>query len=178
MDRINPNNVIKAGDIIPFGKYIWRVLHVNDDNALIITENIVELRGYHTNHHINTTWEQCELRQYLNSKFYSMFNDSERTHIMQTSVKNADNEVYGTNGGNDTVDKIFLLSLDEAERYFKDDADRIADYDNEASYWWLRSPGRVKNIAIRVNRKGAIYPLGNFTNYHSVGVRPALLMKL
>ena len=172
------DSIIKTGDIIPFGKYTWRVLQTNADSALIITENIVELRGYHTDHHIDMTWEQCELRQYLNSKIYGMFTDSEQNRIMQTSVKNASNEAYGTDGGNDTVDKIFLLSVEEAEKYFKDDADRVAYYENEASYWWLRSPGRVKNIAVRVNRQGAIYDRGNFTNYHSVGVRPALLVKL
>ena len=32
--------------------------------------------------------------------------------------------MYGTNGGKDTEDWVFLLSIGEAERYFEDDEDR------------------------------------------------------
>jgi len=49
--------MIKDGIII-FGNYKWRVLDIKDDRALIITENIIELRWYH-NDFVHTTWEIC-----------------------------------------------------------------------------------------------------------------------
>jgi len=172
------SNDIKVGDKITFGPYSWRILHINGDSALIISENIIELRGYHTSHKIDITWEECELRHYLNTTFYKLFDCGEQRCIMPMIVKNANNTVYGTKGGNDTADHIFILSEAEAEVFFKDDSDRIAYYNDEAQWWWLRSPGRVQNIAARINRQGVIYVRGNFTNYHSVGVRPVLWLKL
>jgi hypothetical protein len=46
----------KIGDIIPFGEYNWRVLDVQGDKALIITEDVVELRPYHEQY-VEVTWE-------------------------------------------------------------------------------------------------------------------------
>jgi len=166
-----------VGDKIPFGPYLWRVLQTNGDSALIITEDIIKLRGYHTTHTVDMTWEACELRHYLNTTFYHSFNAAEQRRIIPMSVKNADNAIHGTKGGNDTTDHVFLLSEAEAEVFFKDDSDRVAYHDGEAQWWWLRSPGRVQKGAARVNRQGLVYVKANFTNYHAVGVRPVLWLK-
>jgi hypothetical protein len=107
-------NKPKIGALIPFGGYDWRVLDVQGDKALIITEDMVEQRQYHKEY-AEITWETCDLREYLNGEFLSKLDNS---RIVPQTVQNTDNLWYGTNGGNDTKDMIFLLSLEEADRYF------------------------------------------------------------
>ena len=38
---------IKIGSLLSFGSYNWRVLDIQNNTALIITEEIIEQRPYH-----------------------------------------------------------------------------------------------------------------------------------
>ena len=166
---------VKAGDIIPFGKYNWRVLGVNADSVLVITENIVEKKEYH-NEKVAITWAKCSLHKYLNHEFYNTFTDDEKKLILTANVKNFSNPRYGTTGGSDTKDKIFLLSIDEAECLFKSDNDRVAKYRGGAWWWWLRSPGYNSYSAVGVSGGVCLNLRGDTTFRESGGVRPALLL--
>ncbi|MBP5781130.1 MAG: hypothetical protein J6X34_07845 [Clostridia bacterium] len=65
--------------------------------------------------HTSATWENCSLRAWLNDEFINTaFSDTEKAWISLTSLANPDNPEEGTSGGNDTADKVFILSLDEA----------------------------------------------------------------
>ena len=65
------------------------------------------------------TWEDCALRAWLNDDFLNAaFTEAEQEHIAVTNVVNEDNPIFGTPGGNDTSDKIWLLSLGDIEKYF------------------------------------------------------------
>lgn len=65
------------------------------------------------------TWENSELRQYLNGRFLrTAFTGDEQERILVSELQNSDNPIYGTDGGNTTYDMIFVLSLEEAENYF------------------------------------------------------------
>lgn len=86
---------------------------------LIITEKVIERRVYH-NQECEFTWETCDIRKYLNGDFYISFDAAERERIIEVINENSNNPWYGTNGGNPTSDKIFLLSIDEAVKYFGD----------------------------------------------------------
>ncbi len=136
-------SLVKKSDIITFGKYDWIVLDITNDMAFIITEDIIEERAYNEEYE-GTTWEDCTLRKYLNGTFYNSFSEEEQLMIAETAVTNPDNSKYGTDGGNDTTDKIFLLSLEEAEEYMTED-ERTA-----SSWWWLRSPGNNQLYAAGV----------------------------
>lgn len=122
---------MKTGDIIPFGKYEWRVLDVQNGKALLLSEKIIEQRAYHDPFASSPplsdeiTWETCTLRGYLNGKFYNSFSEEDKARIIETTIKNPDNLWYGTIGGNDTRDKIFLLSIEEADRYFGNSGDYL-----------------------------------------------------
>ena len=105
-----------------FGGFSWRVLDVQDGKALIITEDIVEWRPYNIDY-TAVTWETCSLRKYLNGEFLKRFTQENQDKIIETKIENPDNLWYGTPGGNSTLDKIFLLSIDEADRYFGDSGD-------------------------------------------------------
>ena len=116
----------KVGEVIEFGEWNWRVLDVKDGRALIITENIIEKRPYNAQYR-EVTWETSSLREYLNGEFLKKFTAEEQERIVETRIQNPDNLWNGTSGGNDTIDKVFLLSLEEVDRYFGNSG----DYDNE-----------------------------------------------
>jgi serine/threonine protein kinase len=111
---------VSIGDIIPFGGHDWRVLDVQGNYTLILTENVIENRRYHNT---VTTWENSEIRRYLNGDFFNNFTQTDRDRIRETYVINNDNPwtfQRGVNvpGGNNTTDRIFLLSIDEVVQYF------------------------------------------------------------
>ena len=177
---------MQAGDKISFGSYEWRVLEVKNNTALIITEYIIEQRAYH-NAYKDITWADCSLRKYLNSEFYDRFSAAEKSRIIPVLNKNPDNQWYGTKGGRDTQDSIFLLSIEETVcRYFgdsssklyspgknqrywferkdKNNSKRIARLESRKEgswWWWLRSPGRVSIKAVYIHGDGNIGIQGN-----------------
>lgn len=137
------------GSKILFGDYVWRVLDVKDNKAFIITEDIIELRPYDKSDKPNT-WEFCSLRHYLNEMFYNSFSEEEKQYIVETTIHNSQIQ-YSQNGssefsvgGNDTTDKIFLLSSDEFENYEEILKDSQAKYGFRKKDWmhewqeWLK----------------------------------------
>ena len=107
--------------------------------------------------------------------------------IALTKVKNADNPKYGTEGGKDTEDHVFLLSLGEAEKYFEDDEDRRAFPTEYAIarnvwvrektgtvWWWLRSPGPNSCYAAGVDPDGSLGDCGHYVDRNWHAARPAL----
>jgi len=186
-----------VGDIIEFGGYEWRVLEVRDGNALILNENIIKRRAYNVDGY-DTTWEYSSLRSYLNGEFYDSFTQAERTRIVETRNANADNQWFGTAGGSETADRIFLLSLEEVVQYFgdsgqlssrpSDNAIAIDDRFNSMrtageraghiSWWWLRSPGHRSGSAANVGSGGTVNVMGFSVGTFSGGVRPAMWINL
>ena len=164
----------KTGDIIQFGSYNWRVLDVQNNKALILTEKIIEERAYN-NEYKDVTWETCTLRKYLNNEFLSKFTGEDQRRIEETRIINRDNLKYGTKGGENTIDKVFILSLEEADKYFGDSGERIAKFGSEACWWWLRSPGNGRSAAY-VRGGGDVLFGGSRVDYGG-GVRPALWLR-
>jgi len=192
---------------LQFGDYMWFVLDVQNDKALLITEDIIEKRSYN-DAWTGVTWETCGLRKYLNGKFLQKFTKEDQRKIVETQISNPDNLWYGTPGGWNTFDKVFLLSLEEVDRYFGNsgdyqnkrrkgyehgkwvttnngwylsnahDGDRAAKFGNEACWWWLRSPGSIGSRAADVAGSGDVYIIGGDVIVASGGVRPALWLNL
>ncbi|MBQ2183657.1 MAG: DUF4214 domain-containing protein [Lachnospiraceae bacterium] len=121
----------KVGDILLYGKYEqdnntsngkenieWQVLSVEEDRILVISKYVLDCKQYNKANG-DITWEKCSLRQWLQNVFYNTaFSRDEKKWIPSVNVENKDNPLYGTKAGKDTTDKIFCLSLDEAEKYF------------------------------------------------------------
>jgi TPR repeat protein len=182
---------------IRFSDYTWRVLDVQGDKALLLTEEIIERRPYNMTF-ADVTWEKCTLRYYLNNEFYQKFNSSEQAVILATKNTNANNPWFANaNGGNNTTDKIFLLSIEQVVRYFGDSGQlknknphseywiddefnkaRVANYRDKACWWWLRSPGLSDLSAAGVGADGRNGVLGLRVDYDEGGVRPALWLNL
>ncbi len=115
----------KKGDIIKFGSYEqdypvngkdpieWVVIDKKKDGLLVMSKYALDCLPYNTEY-VEKTWAECTLREWLNKKFYNAaFNSVEKKMIRTAAVKNEDNSYYGTEGGKDTKDKVFLLSLSE-----------------------------------------------------------------
>jgi hypothetical protein len=114
------------------------------------------------------------LREWLNNEFYNTLTSEQKKTIMKNLVVNSDN--MNTPGGNNTQDKIFLLSIEEAERYFKNNEERIAFYKgNREAWWWLRSPGYGSDSAAIVFVNGNVI---DWNIHHYGSVRPALWVNL
>ena len=122
IDSILMPSTVKTGDVISFGNYQWRVLQVNDNNALIITETTIGKAPY-CDIANNVTWECCSLRKYLNKDFYNKFTETEKSQILETKVTDRNNPWYDVKCSSPTFDYIFLLSYDEVVRYFGDSGD-------------------------------------------------------
>ena len=119
---------VAIGDIMFFGNYEWLVLDVQENQVLIIANNTIGHRRYHHTFGEGVTWEISEIREYLNYIFFYTFSEEDRARILETTVINTNNpwnwlDMHGyvsTPGGNNTTDRIFLLSIDEVLRYFGD----------------------------------------------------------
>jgi hypothetical protein len=120
-----------VGDSVVFGNFggreiTWQVLAVEDGRALVITQDLIDIRLYNEKPG-NIAWESCTLRTWLNADFLNTaFTEDERKAIALTHLENPDNQGYGTDGGADTDDYVFLLSTAEAGVYFSSNDARIA----------------------------------------------------
>ena len=108
----------------------WLVLESDRETALLISRYALDCKPYNTEF-VDTTWEQCTLRGWLNNAFYNRaFSTEEKQYILQSDVSADKNPEYSTNPGNATKDNVFLLSIVEANKYFKsDDARKCAPTD-------------------------------------------------
>ena len=198
----------------------WRVLKVNGNQAFLLSDIALDDQRYHTVSE-SITWETSTIRSWLNGygassnkqgKDYSSknfigsaFSGNEKSAIVNTSVVNDNNINYGTEGGNNTTDKIFLLSesevygdnavthgfvssyntYDEARRCKSSIyAKAMGTYSSTSNaykgncWWWLRSPGNHASIAADVNYYGYVYDFGNNVYGNLDGVRAALNLNL
>ena len=91
----------------------WRVLKKNGNTLFVMADQALDYKLYHEPGG-EITWENCGLREWLNKDFYeTAFNSAEQEAVVTQTVVNADNPYFGTEGGNNTRDKVFLLSLSE-----------------------------------------------------------------
>ena len=198
-ESVNPYATVSIGEVIQFGNIDWLVLEIENDKALIISNNVLMTRMYcNTN---PTNWEKSNIRQFLNDSFYNeTFSDDEKELIIDTNLINPANSYYNTDGGNNTADRVFLLSIDEVLKYFGNSGNvketvfgdvlvmfsiddeyndmRIAyDDDDNASNWWLRSPGNSGEVAVIVSNDGVIFLTGS-PAISGNGVRPAMWINI
>lgn len=172
----NLSNLFAVGKKIHLGNYNWLILKREQDMVLLIADEIIETKKYNEQY-VDVTWENCSLRQYLNDEFLNNFSDLEKGAIAYVMNFNMNNSYlfYDTPGGKATFDKVFLLSIEEAEPYLSSENDILATY-NYNTYWWLRSPGGNQSRAASVNKSTIDY--GGCNVNLNFGVRPALYLKI
>ena len=195
--EIREREVVKIGSIIEFGTYPqnkdgkdntsikWRVLDIKDGKALIISKRALDCQEYNTLYR-HVTWETCSIRKWMNGTFLNKaFSAEEQAKIATTTVSAVKNPKYSTNPGNATKDKVFLLSITEAEKYFTTNESRkcaptayVKSQGAWTSKWWLRSPGNSQDSATYVFYGGSVYYRGRIVSNAHVAVRPALWINL
>lgn len=172
----------------------WLVLDVDGSRALLISKYALEAREFNDERNVYhvVTWANSQLRTWLNDTFYrTAFSAEHQQLILTTEVAAGRNPVSDVDPGRDTKDKVFLLSIDEASRYFDSDSARrcrptascqtvnMEQGEDGSCYWWLRSPGMMDSCPSVVIAHGSIFTNG-FSCGHKpeVAVRPAMWIEL
>ncbi len=195
----------------------WRVLSVEGDDAFLLADKNLDCQKYNETK-TSVTWETSRIRSWLNGygaeankdgKDYrddnflnNAFSEGERSIIKTTSVVNNANPVHGTEGGNDTSDKVYLLSIDEVANvkygfvssrsdnaesrramntaFTKGQGAWTSAYAEDAwnGYWWLRSPGGDSGNASIMFFLGSVLTTGYNVCHRYGAVRPALHLNL
>ncbi|NLX92884.1 MAG: hypothetical protein GXZ02_03300 [Clostridiales bacterium] len=203
-EGITALNKAKVGDKVNLGSYeqdnntengkekiTWLVLAVDGKKALLISEKVLDTKKYN-NEKVDITWENSTVRTWLNKDFTAAaFTKKDLKKVIETTVANPENAKHKTPGGNETKDKIFLLGLEEVEKYFETTESRSAmgtefaeqnglklgKYINNkgTGMWLLRTPGHKANGVCYVNNDGRDYT--TYVDYESCGIRPAMWVK-
>lgn len=184
------------GARIAFGKdgAAWYSIAREGTRSLLVRVNPVAMMPYH-NACEEVTWETSSIRQWLNGEYYdTAFTERQKKAILPVQLNNPDNKIYGTPGGNSTEDRVFLLSLEDLEKYLIVDVDEElkektlywyegdepgywkaveAKWEGRVISWWLRSPGEFENCAALVNYDNCIYEAGTDVDA-TCTVRPAV----
>ena len=169
----------------------WQILDKQDNKLLLVSKCGLVSKQYNEQaHNQPVQWADCTLRKWLNEEFIKdAFNSPIRRKIIDTTIKGTTNSQYGTKTGVDTVDKIFLLSADEVEKYFPWEEQRISMaslqviFNSNVSdtygrgYWWLRTAGEHEGRAAYVRSLGAIMYDGHNV-YRTRSVRPAMWIEV
>ena len=217
-----------VGDYITFGKYEqdndktngkenieWLVLEKEGNKIFVISKYILDVEAYSSSAYAvqalqddpdytsNISWESSSIRIWLNETFLSeSFNETEQS-IIQTTKVTADSGHNNNNAqGNDTEDKIFFLSLSDANKYFESDEARICattNYvigqrdsgrygyekavsdDSSACSWWLRTSDSESDSWVSQYGFAMVGITGKISSnwfYGTAGVRPALWIDL
>ena len=202
---------VSIGDTLTMGYYgydeiEWIVLDYDPatNQALLISRYCLDAIPYHAGSSYGS-WENSTLRRWLNQAFISTaFTQEERDMIVTTHLSNPDNPDFGVDGGNDTNDRIFILSYEEAVYYFptiKSRRGQPTDYcleqgcydpvkyaeeigkecDPESvgyTWWWLRTPGIDAEHACNVLEGGTASSYGGYQTSSQGTIRPAMWIQL
>ena len=194
-------NGVTTWDCIYFGNYYqsnsstkepikWRVLSVDGNDAFLLADQNLDAKPYNEED-TDVTWATCTLRTWLNGTFLNTaFTSAEQTAIKNTTVVNEDNPYYGTEGGVNTIDKVYLLSIAEASNTaygfngeFRTESEtreaKSTAYAKWQGPWWLRSPGGSSEGASAVNFGTGYGPNAGYCVFVAYGlVRPVLHLNL
>lgn len=167
----------------------WKVLDDQGNRALLLAQDCLDSLPWH-NSHVGVTWDNSDIRTWLNGEFLqTAFTAEEREMILLSDLDNGDDLGYGTPVGENTQDKVFLLSGAELEEYLPTDGQRTARptayaishgaYTNGSGdcAWWLRSPGVTPTSPAYLASGGSIGNRAHEVDETIIGVRPAVWVK-
>lgn len=183
---------IQVGDYITFGVYEqdnnlengkepleWRVLQIEGDEMLVITEYGLDCVPYSTAGGY-ARWRTATLRTWLSSDFYNAaFTDDEKQAIITKEITNWREKP--------TTDPVILLDTDQAKRLFSSHEDRqciptayavaqgaylsvkykkaVGDDAPANCHWWLRTHSWESNFkGAYVAASGGVMTCGGHTD--------------
>jgi len=192
---------VQTGGYVTFGSYEqdndlsngkedieWLVLAREDNKALLISRYALDVQPY-SQHITEVPWENSFIRKWLNDTFLNeAFSLEEQDSIIMSTVTADENPLHKLSQGNDTEDKVFLLSAAEAYEYFETDSERICemtDYCYAQSPhlerlcgWWLRSLNAEHVAAVIDPFKGNVQIGGDYVTTISPDIRPSIWIDL
>ena len=190
-DRNEKDNTIR---MIKFGEYMiptdskpsdikiwtdceWFVIKTEEEKALLLAKDCIDWEFFCGDNRlfepaVPCSWEKSYLRNYLNGELYDrMFTEEEKKAILPI---------------NDYSDKMFILSVDELDRYFPymnlrradmffggEVDDRVKVW-KEPAIWWTNTVGEEPNQIAVVLENGSIDHEGFYNDADEVGIRPAM----
>lgn len=174
--------------IFEYAPIQWRVLSVANDGIYIMSEKVLDRKQYNSSS-TSITWADCTLRTWLNGYFYNLaFSSSEKQAIQTTRLINENNSNYGTTGGIDTYDRVWIPSCSDVTNNasgFSSDIFNSAreakttDYSSSSPYyWWLRTPGDRHTAACFVWDIDGELNTGGRDVCGTLHVRPAMKLDL
>lgn len=207
MGNINFEN-LKIDEHVKFGKYWqgesesegktpieWIVASNCAKEVLLISLFCIDRKKFDENNTPN--WKDSTIRKWLNGDFFNeAFNDDEKEFIVESEILN--NNLLVEDVKEKTLDKVFLLSVEEIIKYFNTNESRMAaatkyaithnayrdsNYKtkegNPTCYWWTRSIGNhfSHSHVAGINYFGYIGASGNLPNANNFAIRPALWIK-
>ena len=187
--------------IIYFGKYPqhinqekepieWLIIDEDDDCMLLLSKYVIDAMPFDHRSMI-VSWKESEIRRWLNNEFLSSFSNEEKARIITNEVRCDNNPVFLVDGGEDTQDKVFLLSIDEvyscfytdyyrrcvATAYAKEHEKAYQSSTEDYTVWWLRDPGMDKKHVTLVYTGGNVSFEGWYADTPAGGIRPAILVR-
>lgn len=204
---------------IKFGKYIqgkkifgkdiktpieWYILDKKDNKYLLLSKYCLVGKEYNDKEE-PVTWEKSSLRYWLNNEddinnsfILNAFSDEEEKKIVTTKLLNNANSDFNVEGGNETFDKIFILSVDEYNKYLKNNVMKYAaptkylleknhiyvvedyktNYGEASTFWRLRTPGYNSITTMVVTPDGVLYPYSGYVKTEKGPLRVALWINL
>ena len=147
----------------------------------------------------NNSYKDSSIHTYLNGTFYNLIDSDIRAAIKQVKIPYQNGTGGGdgslATGANGLSTKVFLLSGYEVglttsdDRNFPKDGIRLAYFGSgsggnskrvayngsSTAMWWLRSPHTNNPGSVWAVNSEGYYDAGRW-NYHSCGVRPALIL--
>lgn len=178
----------EEGELVYFGRYeqdgsaedgeeplAWILLKKEEDRVLLLCRDCVACRPFHGSFEA-VSWAESDLRAWLNGAFFdAAFDENEALRAAPVRL------------GGEEGDRVFLLSLEEAERYLGGRPELLStlptaaaqaalmpDQDLLSCCWWLRSPGFAGTYAAYVGGDGTLTPSGIYCDCRTLYVRPAL----
>jgi len=176
----------------------WLVLDRKENNVLLLSLYGIDAKPFNEkNTKGQISWETSTLRDWLNGDFLEgAFDENEQTCI-STAVGSEEDEL--SDADNVMKDKIFLLSVREAKKYFETDIHRKTHlypareteiyeiklynpYAYDMTYfddfkWWLRSGGQLENSIAYVDVLGEVMEEG-LSAESAIAIRPAMWVDL
>lgn len=188
----------KIGDIVSFGKYdqegtpspiAWRVLDREEDYLLVVSDKLLAWLKFDDKKKTKATWRDSSLRAWLNGEFLNTaFSEEEQNLILEAPVATTVNYKYKKDEGEPTIDRVYLLSIDEVTKYFANEQARIAfltisakkkssNFLANAGWYWLRNIGVYEGCAAGVKANGKFDLLG-YADDVALSVRPVIRIRL
>lgn len=205
---------LQHSDLLAFGRYptggngelgeiIWRVIAVEEDKILLLSEYLLDARHFHGETE-EICWESCDLQKWLNSEFYNQaFNEEEKKYILTKRMETPLNRIFGTDCGSEIEKPVFLLSAEELYLYFTENPESFYQQNepwqtvgqpsflqgkytryaltktsystrgDQFGWWWLRTSGEERTKATRVTSTPQLDMKGVFTKFPVEGSKPA-----